>query len=60
MLCDICGKNTATVHLTEIIDEQIAQADYQLKVQAKNFWNLLAGLEEFRQGVIEAAKRPPP
>jgi protein arginine kinase activator len=23
MLCDICGKNMATVHLTEIIDDQI-------------------------------------
>ncbi len=23
MLCDICGKNPATVHLTEIIDEQM-------------------------------------
>lgn len=25
MLCDICGKNAATVHLTEIIDEQMAE-----------------------------------
>jgi protein arginine kinase activator len=23
MLCDICGKNQATVHLTEIVDEQM-------------------------------------
>jgi len=23
MLCDICGKNTATVHLTEIVDNQM-------------------------------------
>lgn len=23
MLCDICGKNPATVHLTEIVDEQM-------------------------------------
>ncbi|MCM8795371.1 MAG: UvrB/UvrC motif-containing protein [Candidatus Omnitrophica bacterium] len=25
MLCDICGKNIATVHLTEIIDDQITE-----------------------------------
>jgi protein arginine kinase activator len=25
MLCDICGKNQATVHLTEIIDEQMTE-----------------------------------
>ena len=25
MLCDICGKNPATVHLTEIIDEQMTE-----------------------------------
>ena len=51
---------TLDTRMSEMIDEQIAQADYQLKVQAKNFWNLLAGLEGFRQGVIEVAKRPPP
>lgn len=25
MLCDICGENEATVHLTEIIDDQMAE-----------------------------------
>ncbi|MCX7927682.1 MAG: UvrB/UvrC motif-containing protein [Candidatus Omnitrophica bacterium] len=25
MLCDVCGKNTATVHLTEIIDDQMSE-----------------------------------
>ena len=25
MVCDICGKNQATVHLTEIIDDQITE-----------------------------------
>lgn len=25
MLCDICGKSAATVHLTEIIDDQMAE-----------------------------------
>lgn len=25
MLCDICGKNQATVHLTEIVDEKVTE-----------------------------------
>jgi protein arginine kinase activator len=25
MVCDICGKNQATVHLTEIVDEQMTE-----------------------------------
>lgn len=25
MLCDVCGKNPATVHLTEIVDEQMTE-----------------------------------
>lgn len=25
MVCDVCGKNQATVHLTEIIDEQMSE-----------------------------------
>ncbi|MDD5618115.1 MAG: UvrB/UvrC motif-containing protein [Candidatus Omnitrophica bacterium] len=25
MLCDVCGKNQATVHLTEIVDEQMTE-----------------------------------
>jgi RimJ/RimL family protein N-acetyltransferase len=36
---------------TELINEQLAQADYQLKAQAKHFWDALAMLQEIRQGV---------
>ena len=25
MICDICGKKKATVHLTEIVDEQMSE-----------------------------------
>lgn len=25
MVCDLCGKNQATVHLTEIVDDQVAE-----------------------------------
>lgn len=53
MLCDICGKNPATVHLTEIINEQMtelhlceacAQAKSQEMEQQFGLGDLLAGL----------------
>jgi len=56
MLCDICGKNQATVHLTEIIDEQMSelhlceecarQKSAQMEQQF-GLSDLLAGLAEF-------------
>lgn len=56
MLCDICGKNPATVHLTEIIDDQIDELHLceecarQKNVQMEQQFglsDLLAGLAEF-------------
>lgn len=56
MLCDICGKNPATVHLTEIIDDQItelhlcekcAQEKSVAMEQQFGLADLLAGLSEF-------------
>jgi protein arginine kinase activator len=56
MLCDICGKNPATVHLTEIIDEQMnelhlcedcaRQKSAQMEQQF-GLSDLLAGMVEF-------------
>ncbi len=56
MLCDICGKNQATVHLTEIIDEQMnelhlceecaRQKSAQMESQF-GLSDLLAGMAEF-------------
>jgi protein arginine kinase activator len=56
MLCDICGKNPATVHLTEIIDEQMnelhlceecaRQKSAQMESQF-GLSDLLAGMAEF-------------
>jgi hypothetical protein len=40
--------------MSEILAEQLAQTDYRLKVQAKNFWDFLAGVQEVRQGVRDA------
>ena len=36
-------------HMTEIISEQVAQFDYQVKVQAKQFWDLLSELQAIRR-----------
>ena len=40
--------------MTEIALEQIAQTDYRLKVQAKQFWNFLAMVQKVRRGVQDA------
>jgi GNAT superfamily N-acetyltransferase len=40
--------------MTEMLDEQIAQTDYRLKVQAKQFWSFLAVVQEIRRGVRQA------
>lgn len=37
--------------VAEMVEEQVAQTDYRLKVQAKQFWNWLAIIQEVRQGV---------
>ncbi len=44
---------TLDSRMTEIVHEQIAQTDYRLKAQAKQFWDLLAGVQEVRRGVRE-------
>ncbi|CAN5239762.1 GNAT family N-acetyltransferase [soil metagenome] len=43
--------------MTEMLDEQIAQTDYRLKVQARQFWNFLATLQEIRRGVQDSRDR---
>jgi hypothetical protein len=40
-----------------MVDERIAQTDYRLKVQAKQFWDLLAMLQEVRRGVRDGRDR---
>jgi hypothetical protein len=34
-----------------MVEEQMAQTDYRLKVQAKQFWDFLAMVQEVRRGV---------
>lgn len=40
--------------VTEMVEEQLAQTNYRLKVQAKQFWDFLSSLQEVRRGVREA------
>lgn len=40
--------------MAEIVEQRFAEVDYQLKRQAKQFWDFLAGVQEVRQGVREA------
>lgn len=40
--------------VTEMIEEQWAQTDYRLKVQARQFWNFLSSLQDVRRGVQDA------
>jgi protein arginine kinase activator len=58
MLCDVCGKNQATVHLTEIIDEQMnelhlcedcARQKSAAMEQQFGLSDLLAGMADFEK-----------
>ncbi|MDP2939599.1 MAG: UvrB/UvrC motif-containing protein [Candidatus Omnitrophota bacterium] len=65
MLCDICGKNQATVHLTEIVDEQMSELhlcencsrEKSLQMeQSFGLSELLAGLSDFGKQVDSQEK----
>ncbi|MDB5928538.1 MAG: GCN5-related N-acetyltransferase [Polaromonas sp.] len=43
--------------MSEMLDEQIAQTDYRLKVQARQFWNFLGRLQEGRRSPREGPGR---
>jgi protein arginine kinase activator len=66
MLCDICGKKQASVHLTEIVDEQIAELHLcedcarQKSIQMEQQFglaDLLAGLSDLGKQVKEDISR---
>ena len=65
MQCDICGKKKATVHLTEIVDEQMSEMHLceecarEKSVQMEQQFglaDLLAGLADFGKQVKDAPK----
>ncbi len=47
---------TLDSRMTEMLEEQIAQADYQLKAQAKMFWAFLADVQSVRRGAAQAQR----
>ena len=46
--------------MTEMVEEQIAQTDYRLKVQAKQFWDLLTKVQKMRRGERDAREKISP
>jgi GNAT superfamily N-acetyltransferase len=44
---------TIDSRMAEIVEEQLAEADYRFKRQAKNFWEFLTSVQEVRRGVQE-------
>lgn len=48
---------TLDTRVSELIEEQLAQTDYRLKVQARNFLDFLASLQEIRRGVGAARRK---
>ena len=45
---------TLDTRVSELLDEQMAQADYRLKRQAKSLLDLLRQLQEIRRGAVDA------
>ncbi len=45
---------TLDTRVTEMVEERLAELDYRLKTQAKQFRDFLAGVQEVRQGVRDA------
>jgi RimJ/RimL family protein N-acetyltransferase len=48
---------TLDSRVSEMVDEQVAQADYRWKRQAKNFLDFLAGLQEIRRDAASARSK---
>jgi GNAT superfamily N-acetyltransferase len=51
---------TLQSHMNEAMDEQIADTDYCLKVQAQQFWGILAGIQEVRQQIRQSQGKSSP
>jgi RimJ/RimL family protein N-acetyltransferase len=45
---------TFDTRMAELLEEQVAQTDYQFKQQAKRFWAFLTGLQQVREDVRDA------
>ena len=60
MTCDICGKKKATVHLTEIVDEQMSEMHLceECARQKSSQMEQQFGLADLLAGLTENAKAP--
>jgi hypothetical protein len=47
-------KRTIESRLTELVSDQFAQANYNIKEDSKRFWDFLEHVQEIRQGVRKA------
>lgn len=48
---------TLDTRVSEMVEDRFAEVDYRLKVQAKQFWDFLASLQEVRRGVRDARQK---
>lgn len=48
---------TLDTRVSELFEEQLAQTDYRLKLQARNFLDFLASVQEIRRGVGSARRK---
>lgn len=46
--------------VSELWDNQVAEVDYQLKKQAKQFWSILEDVQEIRQGIRDSRHKSSP
>ena len=51
---------TLQSQMNEAVDAQIADTDYCLKVQAQQFWSILAGIQEVRQQIRQSHGKSSP
>ena len=50
---------TFDTHLTEMVAEQMAQTDYRIKVQVKQFWDFMADVQAIRRDLQDGQRKPP-
>ncbi len=50
---------TLDTRMSEVVEDNFAELDFQLKLQAKRFWEFLATVQEIRTGVREQQHKEP-
>jgi GNAT superfamily N-acetyltransferase len=52
--------STLDSRMAEMVEQTVALTDYRIKVQAKQFWRVLAEIQAVRQSAINAQSQLPP